>query len=238
MIAPMLMLAVALFTGCADRAPLRPSENQLQGVGRLAVVVPAQSTFTVLNERTKLGGFGRMPAPMGVLDAAVILGLYAIVGVTQLASASAADAALTTAVAPHVAAISAPSVLGEAFVNALRASGSFGEIRMLDREPQGDELKRFDAVVLLKVPAWGLSRVTREEQELIAGFAKVHARLSMASSGDVVWEEEEDVFGRGWHALDFFKQDPELTRRELTEMLERAGWRFAAELTYPRGGKP
>jgi hypothetical protein len=44
--------------------------------------------------------------------------------------------------------------------------------------------------------------------------------------------------GHEWHTLDSFKQDAELTRRVLMDTLVTAGWRLAAELTYPRGGKP
>ena len=236
-LAPLLALAVALFSACGGRVPLRPSGDQLQGVGRLAVVVPAQSTFTVLNARMTAGVAQSMPRGMGILDTLFFLGLSVVLAGAEAGIASAEDAALTAAVAPHVAAISAPSVLGEAFVRTLRAARRFGEIPMLDREPQGDELKRFDVVVLLKVPAWGLVRVTREEQVLMSGFAIIQARMTMASSGQVVWEEEDDATGHGWHALDSFKQDAELTRRELTDTLERAGWRLAAELLYPRGGR-
>jgi hypothetical protein len=177
-----------LFTACGAGAPLRPSRNQIQGLGRFAVVVPVQSTFTFLNARMNPSDIGPMPAPIGILDAMVILGLYLVIAGVVAGTAAAADAADTAAVASHAAAISAPSVLGEAFVNALRASGCFGEIRMLDREPEGDELKRFDAVVLLKVPTWGLVSVPRKEQKqvLMSGFATFQARMTMASGSQVV----------------------------------------------------
>jgi hypothetical protein len=138
----------------------------------------------------------------------------------------------------HVADISPGSAVAEAFARALVASGRFDQVRMLEREPVGENRPQTDAFVRLTVPSWGLVRVRDGKPELVAAYADVHAQVIVPPTGVIVWEHQEDVTHADRVPLHALTGDAVLARQELLDVLERAGQRLANEFLYARGIDP
>jgi hypothetical protein len=239
-------VAVVLVTllplaGCASSAPsppqltARPSDQ----VRRLAVVSTGESKFAMSEDRS-------IQATASSVDGIVsevakwIPGWYGAVLVplaklVTSALASRGDSKLTSETASRIGEVSPRAIVADAFARRLAESGQFHEVRMMDREMSGDERRRVDAVVRLTVPTWGLLRVREGKPDLVSGFADVRAQMVVGTTGTVVWEHEEDVTHAGRMPLTAFTGDSQFARNELTDMLERAGQRLAAELLYARG---
>jgi hypothetical protein len=122
--------------------------------------------------------------------------------------------------------------LRQAFLEALRSSGRIA-VDLVESEAalQGTE---HDAVVRLAIKDWGVRLPQRAISDDLAAFAEIETRMTRGRSADVVWDEHEVALGGRRHALSTYGHDAALLRRELTEMLERAGYRLANLLVYPR----
>jgi hypothetical protein len=128
--------------------------------------------------------------------------------------------------------ISPGAVVAEAFARTLVTSRQFDQVRMLAREPRGEERRETDALVRIVVPTWGLVRVHEGTPDLMAAFADARAQIVVAPTFAVVWEHAEDVTHGERLPLQGYGGDRELTRQALTDVLERAGQRLANELVY------
>jgi hypothetical protein len=224
------MTLILASAGCAPvNQPTRPAAAQLEGVRRLAVVVHRGGDFTVIKERSGGAGVAVVGAPFGVLGVLVAGAVHS--GVT-----AAKDRDHAAAVAPHVADLAPQQALVEALVRTLRSGGRFGEIQVLEQPPEGSDRSRFDGVLLVKLPAWGLTMVAREP-DLLSGFVELEVKMSVTSATQTIWEESNTALGRGRHPLDAFRTDPALARQEIIATFETAGQRLAYELLYPRGDK-
>ena len=136
----------------------------------------------------------------------------------------------------QVRGISPGTVVADAFTRALVASGRFDEVRMVAREPIGDDRREMDALVRVIVPAWGLVRVREGKPDMMAAYADVRAQIVIQPTSTIVWEHAEDVTHGDRLPLEAFTADSALSRQALLEALERAGQRLANELLYARSG--
>jgi hypothetical protein len=134
----------------------------------------------------------------------------------------------------HVRGILPAAVVAEAFTRALATSGRFDEVRMVAREPIGDDRRESEALVRVIVPAWGVVRVREGTPELMAAYADTRAQVVVRPTGTVVWEHDEDVTHGERLPLQAFSTDSDLARQALLDVLERAGQRLANELLYAR----
>jgi hypothetical protein len=242
-LAILLIASTVVNGGCttSDTAR-RPSAARLAGVSRLAVVVQGDSRFEVMAARLKAsavnvvppvpggGGFGNL-APVFLVLALATASLAATASIQGAAASE--DATAATALKPHVDEPVLRDVTIDSFARTLRSGGRF-EVEVLVREPTSEERQRFDAVVFLRFPAWGFL-LLRTDDPSLAAFVDVEARMALARRGDSLWEQEEIVLGHGRQTMEELEADPELVRRELSDALETAGFRLAAELLYPRG---
>jgi len=227
----LLVLLLASLWGCASSTPPpRPATRPFDDVRRVAIVVTGDSKFTVLEHSAEPGKtldeilswtpYKSLLQPLAVLVHK---------GINWFLESDRSETA-----GRDVAGISPTAAVSIAFAQALAASEQFQEIRMLEREPVGEDRRRLDAIVRLAVPAWGIVRVREGDPDLLSGFADVRAEMVIRGTGVVVWENTEDVTDPERLPLQTFKQDPEFTRQHLLDVLTRAGQRLANELVYAR----
>ena len=87
------------------------------------------------------------------------------------------DADQAATAARNVEGVSPGSTIARAMARTLEGSGEFNEIRILEREPSGEDRPRDDgALVRVTVPAWGVIRVREGDPDLVSGFADVQAQ--------------------------------------------------------------
>jgi len=229
----LVVLAVVLGSGCASSAPSPPSRSAarpFETVRRVAVVVSGDSRFSVVEHSAEPGRtFDEVMKWNSAL--AVFRPIAELVhrGINWLLALD-----RTTETEPEAEAVSPRAVVADAFARTLQDSTEFDEIRVVEREPFGDDRRRLDAIIRLTVPAWGLVRVREGEPDLISGFADVRAQLVVRSTGVVLWEASEDVTDPERLPMASFTGDKQFTRHHLVDVLERAGQRLANELVYAR----
>jgi len=232
-LAALVVLLIVPLSGCASSAPPpRPAVRSFEDVRRIAVVVTGESRFSVLEHSAEPGRtFDEILTWMPSSYRAFLQPLAGLVhrGINWLLEVDRVETA-----GRDLAGISPSAAVGMAFAQKLAESGHFGEIRILQAEPIGDERRRVDAIVRLTVPTWGIVRVRGEEPALVSGFADVRAEMTVRGTGVVVWEDTEDVTDPERLPLRSFEKNPEFTREHLLDVLTRAGERLANELLYAR----
>src|SRR5262245_3437658 len=231
-VAVLLVLVVAGVSGCASSSPppRTSTSRPFDDVRQLTIVVSGQSEFAVLENSAEPGrtfdqilpwtGYAGLFKPIADLVHQVI---NWFVESDRKSDASA-----------HVRDVSPASFVGRVFEQALRASGRFDDIRVLEGEA-ADDAQRPDVVVHLTVPAWGLVRVREGDPDLVSAFADVRAEMVARQTGVALWQDNEDVTGPERLPLKAFTADRAFTRRQLLDVLERAGRRLASELLYAQG---
>ena len=227
----LLVLLVGSLWGCASSAPPpQPAARPFDNVRRLAVVVTGDSRFTVLEHSAEPGRtFDEVLSWTPYKSLLQPLAALLHKGINWLLESDSTEAA-----GRDLAGISPKAAVSIAFAQALAASEQFQEIRMLEREPVGEDRRRVDAIVRLSVPAWGIVRVREGDPDLLSGFADVRAEMVIRGTGVVVWEKAEDVTDPERLPLESFRKDSEFTRHHLLDVLTRAGERLANELVYAR----
>ena len=234
-----LAVAVIALSGCASSAPPAPpapapAVRSAPGkeMRRLAVVPTGESAFTVAGGGSDVS---RVFEEVGKWHpkAAVFVPLVRAVQAAVDWLTAQGRAAGT---APHVRDVDPRTVVTDAFARALMASGRFDQVRLLEGEPTGDERRQTDELVRVMVPSWGLVRVREGKPDLHAAYADVRAQMVVRPTGAVVWEHDEDVTHPERLPLATFRSDAAVARRELMDVLERAGQRLASEFLYARSG--
>ncbi len=201
-------------------------------VRRLAVVPSGESKLTIADPKKKMD-VGRVfdEVAKWYPKAAALAPLAKVVqqGIDWLTEEGRGAAG-----APRVGGASPGAVVAEAFARTLLASGRFDQIRMLEREPTGEDRQQIDALVRVSVPSLGIVRVREGKPDMMAAYADARAQVVVRPTGVVVWEHDEDVTHPERLPLQAFTGDGELTRQELKDVLERAGQRLANEFLYAR----
>lgn len=220
---------VLLFSwGCASAPPTAPPAHPFDDIRSLAIVASGESAFSVVGHHAEPGRtvdeiLAWYPTHAWMRPLAKLL---------QQGIDWALDRGQTATIAGRIDDIAPRTLVAAAMAEKLRASGWFGEIRTLDREPTAED-QRDEALVRVVIPAWGFVRV-REDPDLLAGFADVHAYLTIPGTGISRWGSSQDVTAPEQFPIETFQQDPDLARRQLLGVLERAGQRLASELMYAR----
>jgi hypothetical protein len=201
----------------------------LDRVGRVVVVVSGQTRFTVVEHSTEPGRtFDEIVkwTPYFWLRSLVPLVHEGINQIVALDHKAVAGGGLEN--------VNPRSVVGEALVRRLQASGQFREILTLAREPVDEERRRADAIIRVAVPMWGLVRVREGKPPLVSAFTDVHAQMVMPETGVALWDRREDVTHPDRLPLKTFTTQRDLARMVLLEVLERAGHQLGSELLYTR----
>jgi hypothetical protein len=233
-----IMIAVSLvgLSACASSAPApsgaAPLSAPVGEMRRLAVVPSGESKLTIVDTKKKFE-VGRVfdEVAKWYPKAAALAPLARVVqqGIDWLA-----EGGRSAAAPPRVGSATPGAVVAEAFARTLLASGGFDQVRMLEREPTGEDRQQIDALVRVTVPSLGIVRVREGKPDMMAAYADARAQVVVRPTGVVVWEHDEDVTHPERLPLQALTDDAELTRQELKDVLERAGQRLANEFLYAR----
>jgi hypothetical protein len=227
-----LSVATLFFWGCASSAtpPLlvaRPFDD----VHNVAIIVSGESAFAVAEDRVEPGRTFDEILKWHPYGGA----LRPVAKLVHRAINKVRDADQAATAARNVDGVSPGSTVARAMARTLEGSGGFKEIRILEREPSGDDCPRDDAaLVRVTVPAWGIIRVRDGDPGLVSGFADVQASMVMGRTGVVVWDGTEDVTHPESAPLASFVRNRDFAREAIVDVLERAGQRLANELLYAR----
>ena len=226
-LAAALLVVTVLSTACSSsRGPVQPTSAQLQDVRRVALVLDAPSEFQIVKEQTS----DRSGRP-GVIVGGLLFGALGagLAMAANKASDGNKDRASAEALKPGLTA--SPAILRDTLRQALQASGRFAAIETPPAAPEGSAARAYDAILVVRVPTWGLL-VAQREPPLLTSFAEVEAKLTRVRTGEVLWQSSVNRFlGTAQQPLDAYRRDAELTRQELTESFETAGRFLAKELT-------
>ena len=227
-----LGVATLFCWGCASSAPPpAPVARPFDDVHRVAIIVSGESAFAVSEDRVEPGRtFDEILKwhPYGGALRPVAKFVHRAINKVR-------DADQAATAARNVDGVSPGSTVARAMARTLEGSGRFQEIRILEREPSGDDRPRDGgALVRVTVAAWGLIRVREGEPDLVSGFADVQALMVMGRTGIVVWDGSEDVTHPESAPLASFVRNRDFARETMIGLLERAGQRLANELLYAR----
>jgi hypothetical protein len=211
-------------------AAAAPAHEPLVDLRRLAVVTSGHSTFTM---ETAAVEFPREFAEVAKWHPKAAL-LAPLARAIQRGLNWLAEQGRSAAVTPQLIGLAPGPVVADAFARTLVATGRFDQVRTLEQEPPGEDRGQIDALVRITVPAWGIVRVREGKPDLMAAYADARAELVARPDGVVVWEHDEDVTHAERFPLQSFTSDGQLTRQQLTHVLERAGQRLANEFIYAR----
>ena len=227
-----LSVAMLFLWGCASSgAPPPPVARPFDDVPRVAIIVSGESAFAIAEDRVQPGRTFDEILKWHPYGAA----LGPVAKLVHRAINKVRDADQTATAARNVDGVSPGSTVARAMARTLEGSGGFKEIRILEREPSGEERPRDDgALVRVTVPAWGVIRVREGDQDLVSGFADVQAHMVMGGTGIVVWDAREDVTYPESAPLASFVRNRDFAREAMIDVLERAGQRLANELLYAR----
>jgi len=227
-----LGVVMILCWGCASSAPPpTPTARPFNDVHGVAIIVSGESTFAVAEDRVEPGRtfdeilkWHPYGGPLRPVAKLVHRAINKVRDADQVATA-----------ARNVDGVSPGSTIARAMARTLEGSGEFNEIRILEREPSGEDRPRDDgALVRVTVPAWGVIRVREGDPDLVSGFADVQAQMVMGRTGVVVWDGSEDVTHPESAPLASFVRNRDFARETMIGLLERAGQRLANELLYAR----
>lgn len=220
-----LSFGILILTACGPvHLTLDPRADALREVKKLAVVVADDGSFTVIRERATATG-----APAA---------LFGLVGAAVAAAYNAQlDRSAAEALSPHLGGFSSRSELAGILARALKESARFSEVQMLDQEPTAAEARKYDAVLTIRIVNWGLRAPAPTESARLAAFAELQIRMVRVSNSETLWEEQDTVVGQGRYGLATYQQDRNLLRQELQDTIEKAGYRVATQLLYPKEGK-
>jgi hypothetical protein len=227
-----LGVAMLFSWGCASSAPHpTPVARPFDDVHRVAIIVSGESTFAVAEDRVEPGRTFDEILKWHPYGGA----LRPVAKLVHRAINKVRDADQAATAARNVDGVSPGSTIARAMARTLEGSGEFNEIRILEREPSGEDRPRDDgALVRVTVPAWGVIRVREGDPDLVSGFADVQAQMVMGRTGVVVWDGSEDVTHPESAPLASFVRNRDFARETMIGLLERAGQRLANELLYAR----
>lgn len=214
-----LLLLLGLVACGPVHQTVRPDNNNLGNVKKLAVVMPPEGDFTVFYERAKATA---TPALMfGLLGAAV-----------ASAHNKSQDEELSKAIVPHFAGFSSRSILEDSLRQALIDSGKFSEIQVFEKDLEPGEVSKFDAVLKLQIKGWGLRIVERGQQELMSTFIELELKMIRSSTSQIIWDEHETVIGKNKRTLNSYQNEEEACTKDIRETVEDASLRVASILIY------
>lgn len=215
-----LVALLCLVPACGPvHTTVRPQAGALAKVTSVAVVVPPDGEFTVYYERAKATATGAV--------------LFGLVGAAVSSSYnSSEDGKIADALRPQLAGFSCHDTFRAAIARVLAESNRFAEVRVLDKEPPEAEKAKYGAIATFRFVSWGVRLVDRTGRERVSSFVDIMASLRKPGADDPLWKENASVIGKGKHVLSDFRDSPEVTRREIVEVVEDAAYRMANNLIY------
>lgn len=215
-----LVVLVGLTGACGPVSKtVRPSSEEMSEVTKLAVVVPAEGSFTVINERAKA-------------TVAPVL-MFGLVGaVVASAHNNQLDQEKADLLAKNIKELSCRSKFLESFLNTLKENGRFTDVKLLDQESMTEGATDYDAVATLKIDQWGLRLTERSQGDLMKPFVEVNAKLIRTANQQVLWDEQDVFAGRSGQSLSAYQHEADLLGKDMEEAISEAGRRVAMTLIY------
>ena len=227
-----LSVAMLFLWGCASSGTSPPPvARPFDDIHRVAIIVSGESVFAVAEDRVEPGRTFDEILKWHPYGGA----LRPVAKLVHRAINKVRDADQAATAARNVDGVSPGLTVARAMARTLEGSGEFKEIRILEREPSGEDRPRDDgALVRVTVPAWGVIRVREGDPDLVSGYADVQALMVMGRTGVAVWDGREDVTLPESAPLASFVRNRDFAREAMIDVLERAGQRLANELLYAR----
>lgn len=214
-----LIVAIIIFlAGCGPvNQAVRSTPVEINRIQKLAVVIPAEGQFTVIDERAK-----------ATATPAVLFGLTGVL----IASAynQHADSEKAKNISSQLT-LSCKPIFLESFKKSLIEYNRFTDAVFLDQNPKPEEAGNYDAVVSFEILNWGLRVAERSQGDLLKPFMEIHAQL-IDSKGKKLWDEKDVVVGHGRQSLSSYQTDRELFKKDMEEAIQNAGRKMAVSLIY------
>lgn len=212
-----ILLCVA---GCGPvHTTVKPQSGALEKIKSVAVVVPPDGEFTVYYERAK-----------GTATGAILFGL---VGAAVSSSYNASeDSKIADALRPQLTDLSCQGAFRTAIARALGESRKFVDVRVLEGDPTETERAKYDAIATFRFVSWGIRLVDQNSPERVTAFVDLQATLQKTGTEAPLWDENVTVIGRETHPLSEFREKPDVTRREVSAVMDDAAYRLANNLIY------
>ncbi|MFZ2446093.1 MAG: hypothetical protein WAW37_07040 [Syntrophobacteraceae bacterium] len=198
--------------------PLRPTAAEMTNVKRLAICIPAEGSFTIINERAK-----------ATATPAVLFGLTGVIVASAYNQHGDAETAKT--ISTNLEGISCRAVFIDSLKNSLSESGRFTETTYFEGESKLEEMSKYDAVVTFQIESWGLRLVERSQGDLMKPYLEVRSRM-LSPSGKTLWDERDVVAGNGRNTLSSYQHERGLLKKDMEEAISEAGRRMALSLIY------
>lgn len=216
-----VLLPVVLFFVCACgpvNKAVRPTATEMNKVKRLAVCVPGEGPFTVIDERAK-----------ATATPVILFGLVGAMVASAHNQQSDSDKAKT--LGANLEGISCRPLFIGALKEALTEYNRYTDADLLDTELKPEGMSKYDAVVTFQINSWGLRLVERSQGELMKPFVEVHARM-VIPGGQTLWEEREVFAGSGRNSLSAYQYEKGLLKKDMEEAIKGAGRKMAVALIY------
>jgi hypothetical protein len=214
----LLVLMAGVFACGPVHDNVRPDASALGNVTKLAIVIPPEGDFTVLYERAK-----------GTATAAVLFGLAgaAIAGSHNKSM----DEDLAKSIR-NVNQFSCGPIFRDSLKKSLMDSGRFSDVAFFDKDIEPGDASKYDAVLTLQIPRWGVRIVERGQTELVAAFVDVEAKMIKSSTSRVIWDEHDTVIGQSKRALSSYQFEKDLCSKDIQETADDAGQKTANIIIY------
>ncbi|MGA3115370.1 MAG: hypothetical protein ABSF90_13180 [Syntrophobacteraceae bacterium] len=197
---------------------VRSTPVEINKIQKLAVVIPQEGEFTVIDERAKATA---TPAFLFGLTGAIVASAYN----------QHMDSEKAKAMSGQMTRLSCRSIFIESFQTALSEYNRFTDAVFLDHELKAEDVKSYDAVVSFEILSWGLRVVERSQGDLLKPFLEIHAQL-VDAKGNKLWDETDVLVGHGQSSLANYQYDHELFNKDMEEAIQDAGRKMAVSLIY------
>ena len=228
------MILVSVITSCSSLGKTkRPTPDNLKMIKSLALVIPTELDFTVINESAK--GFGPIQGIMGSLAGG-------LAGIPNIASSLVVDSVTSQYnksldnkerehISPQVDKLSYRSVFLESLLNTLKSTKNFTKIKIFDKKIDKKDSNQYDAIAIFSIQNLGL-RLTDHNNGQMATFIEVEVKMIQTKDSTTLWKEHQVVLGQRRHKFDSYKKNVSLLQTELKETVIDAGTRMAKVLKY------
>lgn len=211
-----LNATIFMITGCGPvHNQIRlPSTSDIE-ISSINLVVPAEGEFTVFYERATATA---APAAM-----------FGLVGAAVAAAANnSADRKVTDSLITHLSETSCAPEFKSSFLATVAESS---EIQVYSEDMVNPQNSAVDATIHFDIESCGF-RVVESGRMLIAPFIEMYAKLTLTSSGEVIWDDRETVIGAQRTSIEKLQSNGELVRQAFQSVLREAGQKMAYKIIY------
>jgi len=197
---------------------LRPKPSEVRALKKLAITIPREGEFTVINERAKATA---VPAVLfGAIGAAVAS--------SYNTSEDSKDAKV---ISLGIGDPNCRDLFRASLANTLEGAQGI-QAQIFDRALEPKEGSGFDGVLELDIHQCGF-RLVDQNTQVLAAFIELGVTLELTTSNEKIWDDRESIVGMDRFYLSSLRDDPEMIRREFEDLLTDAGTRIANYILYP-----